>query len=867
MRRMAESKRPPRKWRARLSLIALGTLVAWLNLRGSWEGPRDIDGVAANLGRVTNSTVLASELRWEEPESVVSDWLWGRRVIFRGVDSKDPNLGDIYRARVRLAPNGVPLGIIDAFNLTSTPLGDDFGLVTSGHRVAFATRALGQVGSVTVLDLSGEGAENVATSQIDKATTSITNFQKTGTFAGIARVDVSFDAAPTDAGLTWHADSLAIALGEKSGISSYELTVADIEAGATKNPTVHLQLGAHVPKRFSHWAVDTVRAVSWIGPEPIAWLEDKVFGVRDTMKRTFAGSGGELASKEEPKAPLLDTSAASVEAAHWPPANVEPIWKTPEAGEGVWEVPAQMTWLHKNPHYVSAPAPFYKTFVRPDEQRAYAKVLLLAMDMRQLDLAMEAGTEDPQPLTGPHGPGKIPRDPAIYSRVVAAFNGAFKSEHGHYGMMVNKRVLLPPQPGAATVVTTVDHRVGLGSWGTDKTFGTPGNAESSPVRTLEPGDFLSMRQNLDALLDGGDVNPTKRTLWGFPAPGKGVQTERSGLCVTASGHLIYAWGDDVSADTLGKAQKMAGCSFGMHLDMNPYHTGFLFAAIEDFAGKKYRSELLSSGMEIPKDRYLEWAPKDFFYVTWHEAPALPKVEGASAWEPDGGAQPPPSWAPSFWKTRVSLGDGAVDILALQDSRVEWRLLAGSKEAGHVQSAETMQADEGKRAVLSLGLGVLLGKVPGEGVPKTTEGPPPPGMGALVAVDRGARLVIDANGTATAGPHASVKILFKNEEAFPPTEARSAICFDAKTKFYFVTRGSPAAMTKVARALGCRSALALDRGARITSRVGRAGVGEGIRARYEDSSLVALALPMRPRAFRFDATNPVPLPAPKKATVP
>lgn len=45
---------------------------------------------------------------------------------------------------------------------------------------------------------------------------------------------------------------------------------------------------------------------------------------------------------------------------------------------------------------------------------------------------------------------------------------------------------------------------------------------------------------------------------------------------------------------------------------------------------------------------------------------------------------------------------------------------------------------------------------------------------------------------------------------------------------------------------------------------RAGVGEGIRARYEDryedSSLVAIALPMKPRAFRFDATNPAPLPA-------
>ena len=30
----------------------------------------------------------------------------------------------------------------------------------------------------------------------------------------------------------------------------------------------------HLPKLFSHWAVDTLRAIPWIGPSPIAWMED-----------------------------------------------------------------------------------------------------------------------------------------------------------------------------------------------------------------------------------------------------------------------------------------------------------------------------------------------------------------------------------------------------------------------------------------------------------------------------------------------------------------------------------------------------------------------------------------------------------------
>jgi hypothetical protein len=264
------------------------------------------------------------------------------------------------------------------------------------------------------------------------------------------------------------------------------------------------------------------------------------------------------------------------------------------------------------------------------------------MDTRQLDFDMEAGMEDPEPLTGPHGTGRIPRDPAVYRRVAAAFNGAFKTEHGHYGMMVHKRVLLPPVPGAATVVVLDDGRVGFGSWAVErKAPGIPG---------ISDDDIASFRQNLVPLVDHGQANPTGRNLWGFTLPGKGAQTERSGLCVTSSGHLLYAWGDDVSATTLAKAMTMAACDYALHLDMNPYHTGFIFTAIDDLAGKKYKSQLLTPAMSIPSDRYILYAPKDFFYAMVHD-PTPPAVDGAAAWSADGGAQPSPAWMPGVWSTR------------------------------------------------------------------------------------------------------------------------------------------------------------------------------------------------------------------------
>ena len=416
----------------------------------------------------------------------------------------------------------------------------------------------------------------------------------------------------------------------------------------------------HLPKRFSHWAVDTLRAVPWIGPAPIAWAEDEALALRDAYRRVTFQPGHDatdVVATADPPPPPLDTSQASVEEAHWPPPSIATIWKSPEPAEGEWVVP-DVPWLRRVPGVApDAPSPFYQTFVRPDEDRPYARVLLVAMDMRQLDLQMEAGVEDPEPLTGPHGTGRIPREPAVYRRVVAAFNGAFKTEHGHYGMMVKKRVLLPPVPGAATVVVLDDGRVGFGTWGTDKNVGG--------IVGVADDEIDSFRQNLDPLIDHGQTNPTGRNLWGFTLPGKGAQTERTGLCVTTSGHLLYAWGDDLSATSLAKAMQMGGCDYAMHLDMNPYHTGFLFLSVDDLAGRKYRSQLLTTAMSIPVDRYIQYAPKDFFYVMVHDPtpPALAPAgggDGAVAWSPDDGAQPPPRWMP-----------GRVEVAGDRARRATW----------------------------------------------------------------------------------------------------------------------------------------------------------------------------------------------------
>jgi hypothetical protein len=71
----------------------------------------------------------------------------------------------------------------------------------------------------------------------------------------------------------------------------------------------------------------------------------------------------------------------------------------------------------------------------------------------------------------------------------------------------------------------------------------------------------------------------------------------------------------------------------------------------------------------------------------------------------------------------------------------------------------------------------------------------------------------------------------------------------------VARGVVASAEPLARALahvGCTRAAALDRGGgRAHAGLFRAGTSAPPRARYEETTLYAMGVPMKPRAFRFE----------------
>lgn len=848
--------------RHRLRAIGIcGALAVALRLATPSPPPSTLEGLADMLGAAAGGEVQAVDIAWEPSAGMFADILIGRRVLFLA-SSEPGEPRDLYRAHVRLGLEGRPVAVGRVRNLTETSVGDERALTVLGARAAYATAAYDKVESISLLDLRARGDVEAAT-WLDHLMGAVTSFQQTGTTTGIGRVELALDRPAKEPIVSLSEDRLLVKVEPGRTIA------VDLARGTLIGDPD--EVGAHVMeipalhKPPILWAVDTVRAE--IGPEPIAWLEKQVFDVRDAFRRFRYRMRGDAVIVSEadepalPTIPTLDGSAAGDDGGYWPPAPIASVLQgKPEPGEGVWQ-PVTRPWLKRLPDHPGLPEPppyFYTTTIRPDARRPYAKVLIVAMDMRQLELDMEAGVEDPKPLTGAQGAGKIPRDPKILRRVVAAFNGAFKTTHGEYGMMVNKRVLLPPQPHAATVLVTDDMRVGLGSWGESKKI---------------PAGVRSYRQNLEALVEDGRVSPSGRTQWGWQLPGTSMFTERSGLCMTEPGHLYYVWGDELSADTLGRAMLQAGCTYGIHLDMNPHHTGFVFASVRDASVKERDVELLSPQMGIQPARYLEWSRKDFFYVMLRD----PSPAGKEPFVVDEGVQPAPGWLPGIWRALVhaeaspereneTRADADVHLVAFDRGRVDWRIRPGSSESlpGELPSPSELHPDEADRVVSAIGLGNGHGLRPlGLAIDGKSHLRFRPGE-ALLVVDasNGMRILtqeelgeaIPENGDVAQLPliveDGRVLAYARDRGSLQP---RAALCVapDGRTVIAMATADSDEPTALALSNAGCARAVALDRGSHHPAVFHRTGTDTPPRARYEQTTLFAVSRPMLPRTFRWD----------------
>jgi hypothetical protein len=269
-------------------------------------------------------------------------------------------------------------------------------------------------------------------------------------------------------------------------------------------------------------------------------------------------------------------------------------------------------------------------------------------------------------------------------RVVAAFNGGFKTEHGEFGMMVEGDILVPPVDNAATVATMADGSILLGSW---------------PSGERIPEEMVSFRQNLDPLVEDDVVNPRRRSTWGYvlKADLKGMYTIRSGLCRHRDGYLIYLWGGELSAGLLGKSMKTAGCDYGMHLDMNPYHTVFTYLRFHDDVtamAPEFDYHIPIADIVFNPPRYVYRSPKDFFFVT------LKQFGPGEGWHDEEMAQPAPAEAPAVFKREVN----GCRFLAFDVSRIRLAIDGGEIPRKLLPTPDTGSEADERYLLASIDLG-------------------------------------------------------------------------------------------------------------------------------------------------------------------
>jgi hypothetical protein len=585
-----------------------------------------------------------------DPESVV--WLEPDRGPFRGrallALGTETDLADVYYAEARVAGEGV-LDLARVTNVTRSSGADESDLALSGRYAIFASRVGDEYEAVTVLDANGEPRSLTKGWPLRaRAQNAITNLQETGRFGGFGRRRYAF-VEPSRA-LSIRVEAARFHVSTDAGELVIDPAEADAQSGAELAELRPTEKG--MPGGIT-WIVDTVRNTSFIGPEPVEWLEHRVFSLKDRLERGYHAVFGDETTEEQEEAVAEELGVSAAERRRrielsvtdpelgWPPRAIEVVYDEPLEGEGQW-LPVIDDPFVKT--YPNAPTPFYTTVLRPDEARPFARVYIAIWDPRLVQLRIMTGTREPESATGETGPGMAPRDPATLERLVAGFNGGFQALHGEFGMMSEGRVYLPPKPWSATIAVHRDGRVSMGSW----------RPPPEGVRTFEEGwaneqipeDMVEFRQNLTSVVEDGRFNPFERWWWGA-APlnaEEQVRIDRSGVCLTEEGFYAYFFGKSLGPEALGEAMLRTRCVRAVHLDMNSRHTGFEFydvrrngthppLAVELGEGRydgemplapemHLRARLLTLSMTPMRfPRYAARDPRDFFYLTLR--PVLP----------------------------------------------------------------------------------------------------------------------------------------------------------------------------------------------------------------------------------------------------
>jgi type II secretory pathway pseudopilin PulG len=329
-------------------------------------------------------------------------------------------------------------------------------------------------------------------------------------------------------------------------------------------------------QRVAEWARD--HHLNWA----VTSLEQAQYNLNPpatggTLAAGIPKAGGETAP----------TKPAPVSRPHSPaPAALQPFVSNPAPGEGVWQ-----------PVVFSHGLPAVRlTYLRPDDGHTSFLASIMWLDPKLLSARLHEGSTDP----GGRWPTPDHITTALARTVAATIPGGFRTSTGPVGnrggYYDDHRIAEPLRTGAASFVVRSDGSPYIGAWGRDVRM-------SSSVR--------SVRQNLDLLVDGGQVDPTCSS-GSTPVWGEGVGNQdfvpRTGIGQRADGSLVFVNSPVTSVCSLGRLLVQAGSVRAMELDINRDWT---MGDYYTHTGGTVKAHVSRSGQYASADHYFSPQSRDF----------------------------------------------------------------------------------------------------------------------------------------------------------------------------------------------------------------------------------------------------------------
>jgi hypothetical protein len=354
------------------------------------------------------------------------------------------------------------------------------------------------------------------------------------------------------------------------------------------------------------WVADSLRAI--VGKDAVTRLEEWAYGAEDRWNRVARRGEPPKAywqvSPASSSLPAAVATARTSRPASFRPENVGPVHQS-------WSAPGDGDWIPiPNPRRASAVPVLYKTLLHPDRNRSWAELFVVAVDLRQVDLGMVLGYQEPASTTRdgleklrhrtPARPALIP--PEDQGAVLAVFNGGFKTEHGAYGAMVDGITVVAPRKRACAVALLRDGSVRVQSW-----------------ERLEPelSEMVWFRQAPSCMLEDGKLHPgllNPNTMsWGATLDGDTV-IRRSAVGIDAAGQVLYVGiTNSTTARALADGMLHAGAATVAQLDVNWSYPKFVL--FEPAAEGELKATALAPGFELTAGEYVKKrSMRDFFYL-------------------------------------------------------------------------------------------------------------------------------------------------------------------------------------------------------------------------------------------------------------